>query len=332
MSAEIPLSVEQVLVAGNRGHCGGVNMGVQATDQVLSIVDGREPVYTNWDIVNNRPTMERFERRGLINIKNNFDLVPDGSIMEWSAHGVPLKARQIANQKGLLIIDTTCQLVTRVHTLVKKAETKGMHVVYIGKSGHPETIGVMGEVDPHNITLVETTTPIEEVDIPEGKEVIVYSQTTLATDEIREQQANLRNNFPSIIIPPRWDICGATDTRQTAAEDLLDNHGIDFLLVAGSSHSHNSQELKRKAEKRGIPSALVDRAEDVDLDLFKKGVKVVGATSGASEDENDFQLILDIFRRNGINPVVYIPQVIPESDITFKLPQKDIDALKQRYA
>ncbi|KKQ07988.1 MAG: hypothetical protein US19_C0034G0024, partial [Candidatus Daviesbacteria bacterium GW2011_GWB1_36_5] len=52
------LEVEQILLAGNRGPCGGVNMSLQATREVLAIVSGRERVYTNNEIVHNVPVME----------------------------------------------------------------------------------------------------------------------------------------------------------------------------------------------------------------------------------------------------------------------------------
>lgn len=324
-------NIQEVLVAGNRGPCGGVNMAIEAANQVLDIVDNREPVYTNWDLVNNNPVMERLRVRGLVNVRNNWDLVPESSIVFFSAHGVPPKYHEIASTKKFLTIDVTCQLVTRVHSLVRNAKNDGTHVVYIGKNEHPETIGVLGELEPQNTTFIAPGSSITDLKLPIEKKIIVYSQTTLATDEVKEAQDKLKQKFPEIIIPNRSDICYATDNRQAAVDDLLDNYSIDFLLVAGSTHSHNSQELKRKAERKGIPSVLIDNPEDLRPELFTERIKKVGATSGASEMEEDFQKILDVFRFNGINPIIYIPQVISERDMTFKLPQKDIDLLRLRY-
>ncbi len=231
-----------------------------------------------------------------------------------------------------MTIDTTCQLVSRVHTLAKQAQKERKQIVYIGKNGHPETVGVLGELEPEGVTFLEPDAEIDALNFPKGKEVVVFSQTTLATGEIKDTQNALKIKFPEIVIPNRWDICYATDNRQQAVEDLLKERNIDFLLVAGSSHSHNSQELRRMAEKRNIPAALVDKPEDVDRSWFTNGVRRVGATSGASETEEDFQRILDIFRFDGIGPIVYVPQVISERDLTFKLPQKDIDALSKRWS
>jgi 4-hydroxy-3-methylbut-2-enyl diphosphate reductase len=326
-----PLTVTEVLVAGNRGPCGGVKMAIEAADQVLDIVGGREPVYTNWDIVNNTPIMERLKARMLINVQNDWDLVPDGSVVFFSAHGVPPSYKEIAQQRDFLTIDVTCQLVNRVHTLVKNAQNQGKHIVYLGKEGHPETVGVLGELDKDNTTFLEPASDITTLVLPKDKEVVVYSQTTLATDEVKGKQAELKSRFPGIIIPNRWDICPAVDARQMAAEDLLNNQRVDFWLVGGSPHSHNSLEVKRKGEKRDIPSVLIDSPIQIKRGWFTNGVKVVGATSGASEAEEDFQKILDWFRAEGIDPIVYLPKVVDENDKTFKLPQSDIDKLMERY-
>src|SRR3989344_8007319 len=113
--------VERILIAGNRGPCAGVNMAVEAAIQVLEIVDGREDVWTNWPVVNNDPIMGEFEARRLRSFDNDWGLVPDNSIVIFSAHGVTPKHHSIAREKNCLVIDTTCLLVTRVHDLAIQA-------------------------------------------------------------------------------------------------------------------------------------------------------------------------------------------------------------------
>lgn len=247
-----PLSISEVLVAGNRGPCGGVNMTLDAVNEVLDIVDGKEPVYTNWDPVHNKPIVQRLEKRGLINIKNDWEKIPYNSIIVFSAHGVPPSAYEIAREKNLHVVDTTCPLVTRVHSLAKKAEGEEKHIVYVGKRNHPETLGVMGEIGSQNITLIENGDDVKKIELPSGKSKVVYSQTTLSTDEIRETLEGLEKQFPDIEIPNRWDICYATDNRQAAVDQLLAK--VDFLIVVGSQQSHNSQELQRKGDKKDILS------------------------------------------------------------------------------
>ncbi len=322
-----PIGIEEILVAGNRGPCGGVNMAFEAANQVLDIVAGREPVYINWDLVNNKPIMERYAQRGLVNVRNDLSLVPNGSIFLFSAHGVPPSIHEEAANKGLLTVDTTCQLVSRVHNLARNAAEKGQHVIYIGKDGHPETIGTMGEVPLGQITLVEKPEDIDRLELPDVPKV-VYSQTTLATDEIRDTMKALREKYgEKVMIPNRWDICYATDNRQAAVDNLVTM--ADMLLVVGSKHSHNSQELRRKGEKAGLPSISIDTADEIERAWFN-GIKKVGITSGASVIEQYTEEVLEYFRRQGV-PITMLSQVKEEKDMTFKLPKENIEALRARY-
>jgi 4-hydroxy-3-methylbut-2-enyl diphosphate reductase len=126
---EIPnLAIEKILIAGNRGPCAGVNMALEATNQVLNIVDGREPVYTNWPVVNNDPIMKELTKRGLITFDNDWGTVPGDSIVLFSAHGVTPQHHRVAAAKNCLVIDTTCLQVTSVHNLAKQAEANNQGV------------------------------------------------------------------------------------------------------------------------------------------------------------------------------------------------------------
>lgn len=325
------ISVEKVRVAGNRGPCGGVNMALEAAHYVLEIVNGREPVYTNWDIVNNTLIMKELGSKGLVNVRNNFDLVPDDSILFFSAHGVSPAFHEVAKQKNLLVIDVTCQLVTRVHNLVKDAVTEGRHAIYIGADGHPETIGVMGEVNPNNITLVERVEDVEKLELAAGGKV-VYSQTTLLPDEVVGIEQAILAKYPVTEIPSRLDVCYAMGNRQAAVEKLL-NDGVDLLLVVGSKHSHNSQGLKKRGLIVDVPSYLVDESAEIEEGWFTPSIRKVGLTSGASVLDRLLVPVIDWFRLQSTDiEIAYLPQVIDEKVRTFRLPQKDIEALKKRYA
>lgn len=324
--------VEKIIVAGNYGPCGGVNMALKTTYRVLSVVDNHEPVYTNWDVVNNGPIMQELRSLGLVNVKNNFELVPDGAIIIFSAHGVPPEFHKIAEQKNLFVVDVTCQLVHRVHSEVKRAVREGKHVVYIAVPGHPEALGVLGEVGEDDITLVAKAADVPDLRLPTEKPSVVYSQTTLLPAEVVEIEEKLREKFPEIEIPNRLDICYAMHNRQ-AAVDILMGQGINLLLVVGSPHSHNSQELRSKGEKAGIPSYSVDKPEELKGEWFTNETKVVGLTAGAS--------VLDRFTNDVIawlraqNPQIEVcrnNQVISEQKLTFRLPEEAINRLSERYS
>ncbi|MBI3282549.1 4-hydroxy-3-methylbut-2-enyl diphosphate reductase [Candidatus Curtissbacteria bacterium] len=330
---EIPqFSVEKILVAGNRGPCAGVNMALEATSQVLDIVNGREPVFTNWPVVNNDPIMEELRAKGLVTFNNDWKKIENGSIVLFSAHGVTPQHHRIAQEKDCLIIDTTCLLVTAVHNLVKQAEGNKQGVVYIGRKDHPETVGVMSEVDPESIELIERKEDVDGLYLAPGKSWIVYSQTTLMPDEVDEVEDRLMQKFPEIEIPDKLGICYATYSRQRAVEGLIQS-GIGALVVVGSQTSHNSQMLARRGERSGVPSVVVDYPNQLDPGWFT-GVKMLGVTSGASVLDKFMEPVAEWVRIRSPKAVIEFQEQIKREpmDAMYPLPAESIAALKARFA
>lgn len=319
--------IDEVLVAGNRGTCGGVRMAIESVNQVLDVVAGREKVYINWDIVNNRPISEEFARRGVVNVKNDLSLVPDGAIFLFSAHGVPQSFHEDADKRNLLTIDATCQLVERTHLLARRAARKGKHVFFIGDAHHPETVGLVGQLQPGEYTLLENAEAVEAVSLPEG-ESIVLSKTTYGASEILPIIKPLKERVGDTLeVPSKHDTCFATDNRQNSVRDLVEK--VDALLVVGSKHSHNSQELRKIGEKKGLPAWSVDEPGEIDEDWFLN-IKKLGLTSGASVIDQYTEAVIDFFRSKN-TPVTYLPPVVEEDDRMFRLPIRDLNALRMRY-
>lgn len=323
-------NVQKLFIAGNRGACAGVNMALETARLVLDIVKGREPVYVNWDLVNNRPMMAKLAAEGLTSISNNYELVPKGSILIFSAHGVSPSAHLEAKARDLTVIDATCQLVTRVHNLAIRAERQGKHVIYIGVDNHPETMGVMGELAPENITLIEKEADISELHIPADKPSIVFSQTTKSTREIAQIMRSLKAFDPEIEIPNRGDICFAADNRQAAVDELIKK--VDALIVVGSPHSHNSQELRIIGENNRKLSKSVDTPDEIDSSWFDSKISRVGITSGASVLDGFLMPVIGWFtKRNPETEISWEKPVRDEEDRTFSLPKSDILAIRRRY-
>lgn len=342
--------VEAIFVAGNRGPCGGVNMALEAAYQVLDIrdrvagyrveaenigdIEPRFRIYSLWDIVHNKPVMAELAKRGLISVNSRLDLIPRGSAAFKPAHGGPSWMDQYASEMGWHMIDVTCQLVTRVQNFSKRAESEGKHVIYIGVTGHPETIGVMGQLNPDNITLVERPEDVSSLILPGGKQKIVFSQTTLSPREVLKVEEVLLSKYPEVEIPNRLDICYATYNRQEAVNKLIEEDHINMLIVVGSQHSHNSKELRDLGLLSGIPSYLVDYPHELRVEWFAPWIKKVGATSGASVRDSFLSPVIDHILRMSpkVSEPIYEDQVIPEADLTFKLPQTQIDELKEYWA
>jgi len=302
--------VQRVLLASPRGYCAGVERAVDTVERALRLY-GR-PVYVRRQIVHNSHVVRDLEALGAVFVESVHD-VPEGSPVVFSAHGVSPVVRATAARRGLLAIDATCPLVTKVHTQARRYAQAGYTIVFIGHAGHEEVEGTMGEA-PDRTVLVETPAEAATVELPAGP-LAYITQTTLSVDETREIIAVLRARFPRIEGPAKDDICYATTNRQSAVKELVDE--IDLLLVIGSRNSSNSKRLVEVARAAGVDAHLVDDAREID-ERWLDGVGTVGLTSGASAPERLVAEACDWFRARGVGEVVEHRPVA--EDVVFKLP------------
>ena len=177
---------------------------------------------------------------------------------------------------GLTPVDATCSDVVRTHELVADLARKGYEVVYIGRKGHPEPEGVVGEA-PGRVYLVQDPEDIDALEL-EGDRIAVTCQTTLSVWDTEDLIGRVQARYPQAEVYN--EICRATQERQEAAVEAAKE--VDLVIVVGSTRSSNSLRLVEVVKKLGHkPAYLVDRMEDLDTAWFK-GAKKVGVTSGAS--------------------------------------------------
>ncbi|HVZ58488.1 MAG TPA: 4-hydroxy-3-methylbut-2-enyl diphosphate reductase, partial [Patescibacteria group bacterium] len=325
----LSFNVEKVTVAGNHGPCMGVNRSIVTGRLVTDIVDSRESVYTNHPLVHNKHLAEQFARRGVIDVNNNLSAVPEGGITLLSAHGSRPELYEIARERDLLTVDTTCQLVTRVIDAGLRAQQNNKFVIYNGVRGHPEREAVMGHLDPDQVKAIEHAEDVDMIDVPEDMLLTVLSQTTLAQRETAEVVRKLKEKYGDRIQIPRTTLCYATTNRQDSLVELL-KENIDLLIVLGSSTSHNTTQLRRIGEESGTPTYQIDGVEEIASEWFGQNVRGVGLTSGASVDEAETRKVIGYFEDRGVQVDVMQP-VRDEHPGSFPIPEVDIRRVQERY-
>src|SRR5205085_4734675 len=201
--------------------------------------------------------------------------IKDGTVI-FTAHGVSPQVKQRAVELGLEPVDATCSDVVRTHELVADLANKGYEVVYIGRKGHPEPEGVIGEA-PGKVHLVQDFEDIDELEI-DNPRVAVTCQTTLSVWDTEDLINRVRDRYPDAEV--HNEICRATQERQEAAVEAAKE--VDLVIVVGSPRSSNSMRLVEVVKKLGgRPAHLVNDLEDIRTEWFD-GVRRVGVTSGAS--------------------------------------------------
>ena len=261
-----------------RGYCHGVVDAFRIAKRVREETNG--PVHMLGMLVHNTHATDDLQAQGiaLVDQPDRFaglDQIKEGTVI-FTAHGVSPQVKQRAVELGLKPVDATCSDVVRTHELVADLANKGYDVVYIGRKGHPEPEGVMGEA-PGKVHLVQDPEDIEALDL-RGDRIAVTCQTTLSVWDTEDLIDRVRARYPQAEV--HNEICRATQERQEAAVEAAKD--VDLVIVVGSPRSSNSLRLVEVVKKLGKkPAYLVDKFEDLDLTWFA-GVKKVGVTSGAS--------------------------------------------------
>jgi 4-hydroxy-3-methylbut-2-enyl diphosphate reductase len=303
----------EILLANPRGFCAGVDRAIEIVEKTIEKHGG--PVYVRHEIVHNAHVVQDLREKGAVFVDEP-DQAPSGAQLVYSAHGVSPAVRQAAAENGLRTLDATCPLVTKVHNEVLRRVDQGFVIVMVGHRGHVEVEGTMGHARGRAV-LVESVADVEGLVIENPDRLACVTQTTLSVDDTREILDALRRRFPKIELPKRDDICYATQNRQDAVAKLAER--AQLILVVGAPESSNSNRLVEVAQRRGVPSHLVQNAADVDP-AWLEGVGCVGVTAGASTPEFLVQeLIAHLGKLVGTAVTV---NSLPEVDegMTFKLP------------
>jgi 4-hydroxy-3-methylbut-2-enyl diphosphate reductase len=311
-------TVEKLLLAAPRGYCAGVDRAVQTVERALELHGA--PVYVRKQIVHNIHVVEQLRERGAIFVEEQTE-VPEGAVCVFSAHGIAPSVRAGAAERGLVTIDATCPLVTKVHREAVRFADDGYTIVLVGHDGHEEVEGTMGEA-PDRIVLVQDEQDVEELEVEDEQRVAYITQTTLAVDETAAIVTRLRERFPAIVGPRTDDICYATTNRQAAVKQMAAS--CDLMLVIGSRNSSNSVRLVEVARDCGTEAHLIDNAGEVQEEWLA-GRRVVGISSGASAPENLVAELVEFFAARGVEDISEF-DVIRE-DVRFMLPKQIRDAV-----
>ena len=291
-----------VLLAAPRGFCAGVERAIRTVELALDTraPNDQRPVYVRHEIVHNKTVVDDLRARGAVFVEDTNE-IPMGATAVFSAHGVSPEVRGEALERGLLTLDATCPLVSRVHAAVLRYAARGYTILFVGHAGHPEVEGVMGEA-PAQVKLVQTIADANAIEVADARKVAYATQTTLSLDDVASIVDELRRRFPRMIGPEAGDVCYATQNRQEAVQALVECHGADVVLVLGSPNSSNSNRLREVAESVGARAYLLGNAAELDPRWLECTLRV-GITAGASTPEHLVQGLLERLRQLGADEV-----------------------------
>src|SRR5512139_415142 len=146
MPADPPKPALKVLLCSPRGFCAGVVRAIESVERALAIYGA--PVYVRHEIVHNRYVVDSLRTKGAIFVEELTEIPDDHVPVIFSAHGLPRAIPAEASRRSLVALDATWPLGGQVDRAAVIRHRRGRENVLIGRSGHPDDVGSMGQLPP----------------------------------------------------------------------------------------------------------------------------------------------------------------------------------------
>ncbi len=262
--------------ASDMGFCFGVR---RAVDMMQEAAANGTRVTTLGQVVHNPQVVAQLERTGIM-VKN--DRLADDvetDTVAITAHGVGETVVRDIEARGLKVIDTTCQFVSRSQRAARNLAERGFTVVIFGDPTHPEVKGVLGWCRGRGIVIKNET--LDDLPAYLPAKIGVISQTTHTPDRFAMFVANLMRARIAQITEIRVVnvLCNATTSQQAATRDLTQD--VDLMVVVGGHNSANTRHLAELSRANGVVTYHVETSGELEPEWFD-GHEDIGVTAGAS--------------------------------------------------
>jgi 4-hydroxy-3-methylbut-2-enyl diphosphate reductase len=261
----------EVIRAAALGMCFGVR---DALARVAELDQPRD-VTIHGELVHNEEVAQDLARRGFRQTPEaGRQSLPVTGTVVITAHGVSDRERHRLLEAGKQLIDTTCPLVRRVHQAARELQRQGYLVIVIGRPGHVEVEGIVGDLA--DCVVVPDEQAAASYHAPR---LGIVCQTTTPPDEARRIVRAIEHRNPGTQLRFIDTVCQPTRERQQAVQELLDR--VEALVVVGGRHSNNTRQLVGLAAARGVPAVHVQTAADLNPAWLGR-FRMVGLTAGTS--------------------------------------------------
>ena len=328
-----------VKLAQDFGFCWGVERAVAMSFQARKHFPNAKMHITN-ELIHNPGVNEKLDEMGVEFVpyekgdKSNkdFENIEDGDVVILPAFGATLEEMQLLDKKDVQIVDTTCPWVSKVWNTVDKHTKLQYTTVMHGKYAHEETIATSSFADKYiTVKDKEEAQYVADYIVKGGdkeefmtkfskavskgfdpdkdlEKVGLANQTTMYKRDTRDIGKIFEKALMEKYGPANLDahymafdtICDATQERQDAMLELVEDPEIDLMVVVGGWDSSNTHHLAEISVDRGIPTYWINEAACVKPDgtishmdphtmkvietenFLPEGKITIGLTSGAS--------------------------------------------------
>lgn len=265
------------------GFCDGVAGAYEKVKEIAGNSKIKKPIFVLGSLVHNNDVMKRVEEMGVkkIEFAGSISEVSDkitekiGTLV-ITAHGIGPKIFEIAREKGIDVVDTTCPKVMKAQRLTKIFFDRGYQIIIIGEKKHKEVQGIFRWAKKR-AEVVSNFGDIENLKLDTNKKIAVVSQTTQNKDFVDEMVIKIKKKYPRAEILDT--VCLTTKNRQEEVAQIA--RDSEAVLVIGSKESSNSNRLWEIAKKINEKTYFIERLTDI-KEEWLNGIRNIGITAGAS--------------------------------------------------
>jgi 4-hydroxy-3-methylbut-2-enyl diphosphate reductase len=260
----------KVILAQHYGVCFGVRDAIKQAEDLAR----RGELTILGELVHNPIAKERLTALGAVESSLDARTAPTKKVM-ITAHGASDQARATWRERGHEVVDGSCPLVHQAHQALFELARAGFHPTVIGKRGHVEVRGLIGDLP--EASVIESEDDLRS--LPTMPRYGVVSQTTQPIEYVNALVAALKRERPQAVVEFRDTVCQPTKNRQTALRALLDE--VEAVVVVGGRNSNNTLQLLKACQAAGKRSFHIERAEELQASWFD-GLNSIGLTAGTS--------------------------------------------------
>lgn len=267
-----------VIRASHAGFCMGVALALHKLDTIVSSRPGQR-VATLGEIIHNPQVLEDYARRGVRCLRSVSEAEADMSVL-IRAHGIPRNVEEELRKRCARVEDATCPRVKNAQLAIAEATASGRELLLYGEAEHPEVRGLISYAAgaSHIFSSLAELEQLLNREVLEARPMVLAAQTTQDRLIFDEMHRRLASRFGASLVMLDT-ICDATRERQEEAGEVAAR--VQAMVVAGGKSSGNTKRLAELARMRGVPTVLVETADELHAEDFS-GVRTVGLTAGAS--------------------------------------------------
>jgi 4-hydroxy-3-methylbut-2-enyl diphosphate reductase len=260
----------KIVVAEHFGICFGVRDAIAQAERLAA--EGSLTILG--ELVHNPVVRERLRAQGVHETTLD-DVRPTSSRVMITAHGVSDVKRTEWRAAGVRIADGTCPLVRHAHDELKQLVSSGFFPVVIGKRGHVEVNGLVGDF-PDAVVL----TSVDDVSrLPRRARYGIISQTTRPIEFVREIVDLVRIAHADSDVRFVDTVCKPTKDRQLALRKLIGE--TDAIVIVGGRTSNNTHQLVAACCAAEKTAFHIERPDELRSEWLA-GIEIVGLTAGTS--------------------------------------------------